>query len=201
MKKLVTLMVLVLAAGALAQPVDPDPDMVGVYFDTDATVFCNEAPPLYTPLNAYICFTNITASSGLSGWEAHLTIDPAPAIPPTYTLSPGALNVSTAPDFVVGLSSPMGWAPAMAVLTITVTPLAATPTNFYLNGATVSSFGGFPGYAAGDDPGDLRSCGLAGGPAAPDGPGSLCAQMFVPCPGDVTATEEGTWGNVKAMFR
>lgn len=197
MKKLVVLMgLLILASGAMAQPIDPDPDMVGVYFDTDATVYCNAAPALYTPLNVYLCFTNITATSGISGWEAHVDITPPPAIPVTFTLPAGALNVSSAPDFVVGLSAPMDWMPAIPVLTMTITPLAALETQFWLSGAEVGSFGGLPGYAAGDDPGDLRSCGYSGGPTG------FCAVMFRDCADSgVLPSEEETWGSVKSMFR
>jgi hypothetical protein len=193
MKKLLVLAVALLATSALAQ-IDPDVDMMGIYFDTGATVICGELA-LYTPTNIYVCITNASSAAGISGWEASVEITPPLGIPPTYTLPAGALNVSTAPDFVVGLSTPMPWQPSIPVLTITVTALNADPVYFALDGAWVSSFGGFPGYAAGDDPGDLRSCGFSAG-----GPG-VCAIANMGPDCGVIATEDATWGSVKTLYR
>ena len=189
------LVILAIPAAGLGQPLDPNFDRIGIYYDTAATT--QEASPgLYAPIPLYVCFTHVEETSGISGWEAHVTIEPWPAIPPTYTLlGEGALNVSAAPDFVVGLATPLPAAPSIPVLEIVVTPLDETPTHFYLDGADVSSFDGLPGYAAGDDPGALTACGVT---LTCWGHVPFSAMMFEHCP---LPGDRGSWGGVKSLYR
>ncbi len=191
----IALMTVALVGGALAQ-VDPDVDMMGIYFDQHANDVCSDLP-LYTPTDLYICITNASSSSGISGWEASVTINPAPAIPPTYSLlGTGALNVSAAPDFIVGLATPIPWSTSISVARITVTMLTADPIFFILDRAATGSFGNFPGYAAGDDPGHLQSCGFSVGAADICAVGNMGEEDCGVLPAD-----DDTWGGVKALFR
>ncbi len=194
MRNIILILAITFVAGTCLAQMSTGPDVVGIYYDTTAFVNCMDNVPLYAPIDLYICFTNISTTSGISGWEANVDIQPAPPIPPTFTLmGPGALNVSTAPDFVVGHAGCLPWASSMPVLSITITPLAAIPTSFYLSGADISSFGGFPGYATCADPGDLRACDIHY-----CGPAGLTATMFQICG---CPSEDATWGGVKNLYR
>ena len=194
MKKLILpLVILLLSTTAFAQ-IDPDVDMMGIYFDTGANMVCANLP-LYVYSSAYVCITNASAPSGVSGFEFHVDISPPPIIPPVYTLPAGALNVMSPPNFVVGVVSPLPWMPSIPVVEISIMPIDPSPIYFTLSGVIPSSFvGGFPGYAVGNDPADLRSCGYSVG--SPD----ICAIANGPdC--FVVSSEARTWGSVKSIFR
>jgi len=178
-------------AGAV---IDPDPDMVGVYFDMNADIYCTTAP-VGAPFDAYLMFTNISCPAGLYGWEANVEIT-AGVYVLAWTLTGSAINASSPPDFAVGLASPLPWQPAIMVLTMTVGVFAPGAIEFMLHPANLSSFTPpLPGYAAGDDPGDLRSCGYSAGPDE----GLVCAVINGDC--QVVDSEDATWGSVKALYK
>ena len=69
MKKLVVLLLVSLMAASAFAVTDPDPNMIGVYFDTDANDNCMIVGPS-TPFNAYVILTNTDAPYGqwLRSW-------------------------------------------------------------------------------------------------------------------------------------
>ncbi len=216
MRKLIALtaLSLLIAPVAAAAPVDPTPNGVGIYFDTEGISNCAYAEP-YTNLTAYVLLTNPTSAS-IIGWEAALLINPT-SFPAgiTFDIGPDALNVFTVPNFNVGYLQPHSGNP-ITLLTI---------TTFYLGGPVVLGLGSanpcFPGpdpcldYVDGVDqsllvqfvpsvtlPWTLPAYGF-GGPApsyfcyamagvnAMGAPGSPCAEV---------AVEEASWGGVKALY-
>lgn len=194
MKNLIlALVVLFLATTASAQ-LDPDTDMMGIYFDSAATSVCEDLP-LFVPSSLYVCLTNASSSSGISGFEFMVTISPPPAIPPTYTLPSGSINVVTPPNFICGLAAPIPWSPSIVMLTIGIIPLDPLPIYFTLGPSVPSDFGPLVGYAVGNDPGILKSCGYSVSGAG------ICAIANLGPSCGVVASEELTWGNVKSMFR
>jgi hypothetical protein len=195
MKKiLVTLAIVCLAGTAMAQ-VDPDPDGIGMYFDLDATQYCLD----YTggPVSVYLVLTNASEPTGISGWECHVTYTvPAGDFETGWVLPAGSLNVSTAPDFVVGLAAPAPWAPAILLGTYGILVFATGSMEWYVGPADTPSIPGVPVYAAGDNPGNLIPLQMVSG--SPDLP---VAQLNIGCPGDVIGTQQETFGSVKAMFK
>ena len=109
MKKVLALGLLSLfvASGAMAQ-VDPDPDGIGIYFDTDATVYCVEGvfPGQYGPGFVYLVITNPTIAAGVAGYECYLEVT-GPAFVLDWGYQGAAINAATPPDFAVGLASPL----------------------------------------------------------------------------------------------
>jgi hypothetical protein len=194
MKKWITLAVLVALVGggeATAQ-IDPYPDGLGLYFDADATEYCL----FYSGglLEMYLFLTRCSQPSGISGWECHATYTlPASDFDLGWILPAGSLNVSTPPDFAVGLGTPLPNAPIMLLATLQLLVLDPAPVDFYLGPADQPSIPGYPVYAAGDDPGLLIPMHLIGGsPSVPVAQLNGCSPV---------AAEQRSFGSVKALYR
>jgi len=131
---------------ALAQ-IDPDPDGIGVYFDTAATVNYIDAPPGF-PVEFYIIITNPTEPA-MIGWECSLEIQPQGGYVSYVLTNPpggGAINVETPPNFVVGYSVPFPMSPATVVATGTIIVTSArTNYTFRLHPAPNPSAGPWDG--------------------------------------------------------
>lgn len=79
MRWLLVAALLLAAPAASAQPCDPLPNGIGIYFDAVGCEPC-AAPPLYTMVSAYVLATNVVPStSGLWDYEFKLLVDPPPA--------------------------------------------------------------------------------------------------------------------------
>jgi hypothetical protein len=198
MKKLITLALLLVAASAFAQT-DPGTDGLGVYFDLGGTSNCMTATiNPYTPVTGYLLATRLTESSGVSGWECKMMFDVAPAIPPTYAIQGGGLNVLTAPDFQVGIPSALPFAPAINLLSFTLYYTA--PIRFAIGPCSVSSFNpAAPGYAKGSDPGVLKRFTLAASDAVAGTPGYyFVAGINANCP---VADATSSWTGVKNLYQ
>ncbi len=208
--KLLALMfgALVLPHGSPAQPPPPHETM-GVYFDAGGYLDCYGQEP-YTMVTAYLLARDITAPSGISGWECSLVTDPADFMAAvTITLANGGVNASTAPDYDVTLPAAVPSAPVIRL---------ATWTTFYLGGPIKFAIGPAhpghfpddpgPGYVAGDDPGSrtrlyLR-CAWSQAPQ-PDtynvaifGMGCPLIKDLPPC---AVPVETSTWGTIKELYR
>jgi len=195
-KLLVTLAIVCLAGSAIAQ-VDPDPDGLGMYFDLEGVDYCLDY--MGGQAFVYLLLTNCSQPSGISGWEAHVTyVVPSGDFETGWTLPAGSLNVSAAPDFVVGLGTPMPYAPALLLATYGILVFAPDQMDFFVGPCNTPSLPGVPAYAAGDDPGLLV-------PLQPvSGSADLPVAQLNPangCPGDVIGTQQETFGSVKAMFK
>jgi hypothetical protein len=103
MKKMLALVaVLVFSSMAMAQ-IDPDPDGMSLYFDTEGMTFCMDydgSVPL--SITAYLLLTNASVSEpAVLGWEAHLEIESN-----AFSINPWVLydgtNVGSGMDFIVG---------------------------------------------------------------------------------------------------
>jgi hypothetical protein len=193
-KYIVILALLSLSTAAFAQ-IDPDPDMMGIYFDTGATTVCAGFQP-YTWNDAFVCLTNASSAAGISGFEFSVDINPPLAMSPLYILPGGTLNVVMAPNFICGLASPLPWSPSMVLLTIQFFPFDPLPIYFTLGPSVPSDFfPPYPGYADGADPGLIKSCGYsAGGPV-------VCAIANGGPDCGVVPTDKYSWGSVKSLFR
>jgi hypothetical protein len=194
MKKLITLAVLVALVGggeATAQ-LDPYPDGLGLYYDADATEYCLlDASGL---VEIYLFLTRCSQPSGISGWECHATYTiPAGDFEVGWTLPAGSLNVSSAPDFAVGLATPLPNAPIMLLATLQILVFSPAIIEFYLGPADHPSIPGYPVYAAGDDPGILIPMHLiSGNPSVPVAWLNGCFTVDA---------EPRSFGSVKALYR
>ncbi len=205
MRKFLALVViasLALSAVAIAQPVDPDPNQMGVYFDTDATVNC--APDLAPggQISIYLMLTNPTYPQ-VSAWECRLIWDQmGGGFYGSWTLANGGLNVGDLTNpmnllFAVGTG-------AQPIVTSPATILAQWD-GYYAFGSgstfTLTQYPGtqsfpneqLPGYAA--DEYTLVPCGVSSGsvdvPCAAFGAGQ-CAPI---------ANEDTSWSNVKELYK
>jgi hypothetical protein len=190
-KAIMVLMIMAIAGAAYGQS-DSDANSIGVYFDEDALVYC--ATPGITSGTVFLCVTNISESSGISGWECNVEIAPLGAYS-IYSWTPRGsyINVATPPDFVVGLGSPLPWAPSIVLLDIYMTILEYTPIYFTVHPASPTSFSPpSPGYLEANT-NNLVPLGYSVGSE------SICAIINGDC--GVVGVEDQTWGGVKALYR
>lgn len=192
MKKLVVLMMAMLVASSAFAIVDPDNDMMGVYFDMNADMVCVEGAAPYSNHVAYLVLTNPTFDA-LYGYEAGLDIM-GPAILLTNVFAnPQALNVGDNTNQIVGFGAPTMTEPVtlLATMELLYTAVDGTPVEIHLHGTEPSSMDPmYPVVLLAD--GELRSYGIS----AADG---LVAQINGTC--GVVATEEMSFDNVKSLYR
>jgi hypothetical protein len=196
MRKWIALICLVslATAGSVLAQVDDSPDGIGLYYDLGATEYCRTGVSAQT--NLYLLATNLSQPSGLSGWEAHVTYTvPTGCFETGWTLPTGSLNVSAAPDFVVGLGEPAPWAPAILLATYGILVFCPDCIEFYVGPCNTPSIPGVPVYAAGDDPGLLLPLQQSSG-------SSDLPVLQINCdPCTVVGNETSTFGGVKSMYR
>lgn len=78
MKWLLVTVLLLAAQAASAQPCDPLPNGIGIYFDQQGCDYC-AMPALYSTVTGYVLATNVDPSlGGISVFELKLLIDPVP---------------------------------------------------------------------------------------------------------------------------
>jgi hypothetical protein len=194
MKKLLVTLAIVCMAGTAFAQVDPDPNGIGVYFDMAGTQYCYEF--LGGPVSAYVVITNPTQDAGISGYECHVSyVLPAGNYDTGWTLPAGGLNVSTAPDFVVGMGSPLPYAPSVVVATLGLLMFAPGCMEFYVGPANTPSIPDVPLYADGLDPGLLIPLQVSSGSSELPVAQLNCGDCIV------IGTEDATFGGVKAMYK
>ncbi len=198
MKKLtalLTIFALLTAATAFAQ--DNDPDGIGVYFDLDGLVTCHYTAAPFEQVTAYLLATNVSDATGISGWEAVVSVGGAP-VAPAWTLAAGLDVDPSDTGFQVGIGvAPAALPSAPAVVLATWAGFIMAPTDivdFTVSDVPGSvSFAGTPGYASGSDAGLLIPFQVSSGY-----PYVACAQINA-C--DVVANEDMSWSQVKDLFQ
>jgi hypothetical protein len=197
---LAVLLVVLISAPVIAQPIDPDPDGMSFYFDTEGTEYCmtvddwEPAPYAGFCVNAFLLVTHPdTPFPRIHGWEAHIGIETnAPSS--HVNLLPGMADMDGDPDdYVIG-----GYGPT---ITGDATVIAWVRLRWY----------GFEGHAEAS----ILLRGVDGSLSFPDGPGywaevgnpSPCQPLFDDwgaCAwigNDCTTPNEGmTWGAVKRLY-
>ena len=198
MKKLVVLLMLSLMATSAFAVVDPDDDMMGIYFDLNADVVCASASPV-THRIAYIMYTNPTlpTTRGFECQVSYVAGDNNTSISATYPVSTTDVGVKAAPafNFIAGFANPLPTSAATVLATLDI---------FYLNfsGPSMDIFLG-PAVPSSSDLGlpmvlredfsqmDVGTSVLPGGPAA-----QINAPVCL-----VVDNEDASFGAVKALFR
>lgn len=201
MKSLQVLLAVCLATTSAFAVIDPDPDMMGIYFDLNAdenclTIGSNE------PYNAYLILTNPT-SSGISAYEFGLEIVvPGGMENLIFRLgsfagnapSPGWVDKTgfLGGDYIVGLGYIIPAAPATILHRWNYMVLDVIPVEMYIHSASTPSIPGDLPIVLTDE-GNLMQVGLSTG-----GPDIPVATVNTDC---VVGVEGVSFGGVKALFR
>lgn len=203
MKKLVVLLMVSLMATSAFAVVDPDPNMIGVYFDMNADSISTPAT-MNVPFFAYVMLTNPTYAE-ISGFEAAYSVQvPLGFESLFFRLNEdlqGGLNVAvgntaTAGEYIVGWPAPRPTSPATVLVSWQLMLLSTFSADIFL-GPTTAPSGDNPNLPALEVGGSIVNLGTStGDPAIP------VAVINPAGPGDVPVAEEGaSFGDVKALFR
>ena len=202
MKKLVVLLMVSLMATSAFAVVDPDPDMIGVYFDVNADNNCLTTGPS-VPFFAYVCVTNPTAQA-IDAYEfGYQMAVPAGMEGMIFRLATNIANGAasgvdvgvsgpTGGDVIVGLATPLPGGPVVIVHSFQYMLLAAMEVPVFLTASSSPSLpGGLP--VVQEAGGDLMTLGTSTG-----GPDIPVAMVNGDCP---VAVESDTWGGLKSLYR
>jgi hypothetical protein len=205
MKKLVVLLMVSLMATSAFAVVDPDPDMMGVYFDLNADTHCTSAG-VNIPFFAYFCVTNPSAAA-IDAYEFGYVMD----VPVGFeglifrlatTIANGAsqgvdVGVSgpLGGDVIVGLATPLPGGEVVVVHAMQYMLLADMTVPVYLSASSSPSLpGGLPVIQ--EAGGELMTVGTSTG--GPDIPVAMINDDGTMCP---VAVEADTWGGLKSLYR
>lgn len=180
--------------------IDPDPDMMGIYFDLNADENCLTIGASI-PFNAYLILTNPT-SSGITAYEFGLeVVIPEGMISRIFRLAdtsycynecfpnyPGILGG----DYIVGLPAPCPGGPATVLHLWQYMLLEVMPVELYIHAPSTPSIPGELPIVLTED-GVLMQVGLSTG-----GPGIPVATVNTDC---VVGVEEANFGSIKALYR
>jgi len=199
MKKLVILLAVSLMAVSAFAQIDPDPNGIGVYFDTGAMT--NAATWAgFTQNNAYVCITNPTGNVAAVEFGYNLTVAPgmlvrtAEVYPATAVEASGNHAVPTAGENIIGFGSPLPATSSVVVMSWTFMLFGAVPVDFYITGTSVPGLpGGEPAFV---DQADLLMYKLQQSTGGP-----LSAVATVNNPPTPVPVESASFGNVKSLFR
>lgn len=193
MKKLVVLLMAMLIATSAFAIVDPDDNMMGFYFDTEADNPCVSGVAPFTTVDMYLVMTNMTADA-LYGFEVGYTVEGSAMVLSTTFDNPSVIDVGEAGNHIVGFGSPTIVAPVTFLATLNVMNMDAdsNPIGFTMHGTIPSSID--PAYPvillAG---GELLSVGLS----AESGYGAEI--NGTDC--GVVATDNVSFDSVKSLYR
>jgi hypothetical protein len=200
---MIVLIGLAMMSSLATAQVDPDENSMGIYFDTNAAVYEHYTYAPFEQVCAYLVVVNPT-SRGVSGWECMVDVV-GPCVAQSWTYAGGGLNVYDAVAtglFAVGVGpGPLALVPVNNVCVlatwcayIMAPPDVVTFTVLPFPGSV--TFPDSPGYVDGDDVGIVVPCGVSTG--YPYGP--YCAAINLVSSG-IIASEDMTWGSVKALYQ
>ncbi|MBC8424960.1 hypothetical protein H8E07_12620 [bacterium] len=205
MLKLISILTLIIICGiAGAQPIDPDPDGMSFYFDTeghDWLVIVDPWEPAYgagPTIATYLLLTRpSTPFWAVKGWEARFEYETNTFTPPLgLTLTPGAIDLDDDPDdYVVECDD-------TALIPITGDVVVLASVEF--------SWLGFEGYAEAN----IHLYGVEGSASFPVSPGYISGLgLLTPCHcifgswgsvafvmNELIRNEGMTWGDVKSLY-
>lgn len=196
MKKLVVMLLasLFVANVALAV-VDPDENMMGIYFDMDADSYCMPVGP-YAPFDAYVMLTNPNFPA-VYGYEFGFEVVGNMLFSGVGLAGTGPIDVGGGVgNHIVGLGAPLAAAPATLLATLTLIPLDTMPITFDLFGATPASIGDGSLPVILLENSGIATMGLS------TGIGNVNAILNYdgPCE-DIVAADEASWDAVKSLYR
>ena len=205
MKKLVVLLLASLVATSAFAVIDPDPDMMGIYFDLTADDNCLEAQPASAPFMAYIVLTN-TSAPAINAYElGYELIVPAGMEGMVFRLADSiangvvsGVNVGDASqvlfgDYIVGLAAPLPATEAVVLHSMQYMLLAVIPVEWYIGASSAPSIPGNYPVVQNAEGSILMQVGQStGGPEFPVATANT---------GCVVGVEDASFGSVKSLFR
>lgn len=140
MRKLLVLTLALLLAGSAFAIIEPDDNVLGLYFDLNADEVCALGVSPYDSVELYLIYTNPTYSE-LYGFEAGLTMEGSAILLTNVFANPQALNVGDNMNMIVGFGVPTVTTPAtlLSTMEILYTDVAGGPVSFFLHGTEPSS--------------------------------------------------------------
>ena len=201
---MVLLGILAAAFQVAADPVDPDPDGIGIYFDEGAVadIWCVTAEP-GTQVTAYLCLTRGVDTSGFDAWEGRIESSVAEALA-GFNIRGGGVNASVAPEFVVSFGTPLPWQLSTVLLDITVDVVWEWSIGLRV-WPVVNPSGDdlLPAYAAAGNPGVYRTLGYSLGWDPQTKVPNWCAAVNDDncLNGPSIETGDSTWGEIKVLYR
>lgn len=200
MKKLLVLLTGLMLVSSLGMAqADPDENSMGVYFDTDATIYMTTTAAPFQSVTAYLVVANPT-SNGVSGWECKVTVV-GPAVAAAWTTAAGTDYNADPELFTVGIGTGVN-----QILPVNNVVVLASWTGFIMAPVTDQvfftvypfpgsvTFDNVPGYVDGDDAGIIVNCGTSTGYPY----GAACAAINA---GGIIANEDVTWSTVKSLYQ
>lgn len=201
MKSLLGLLVVCLTATSAFAVIDPDPDMMGIYFDMGADDNClnigasipyfayliltNPTPPAIT---AYELGLEILVPDGMEGMIFRLASNVG-GIPGFFIDKTGPLGG----DYAIGLAAPIPASPATILHSWQYMLLGVMPVEMFIRSHSAPSIpGDFPVVGVTEEP-FLMQVGLSTG-----GPHTPVATVNTDC---VVSMEKVSFGFVKTLFR
>ena len=206
MKSALVVLIIVMGIGtaASADPVDPDANGIGIFFDEGAIAdsYCAMAS-VGTQLTAYLCLTRATDTSGFTNWEG-LIESSVPGSLVGFSIRGDGTNSAVEPEFVVSYGTPLPYQISTVLLEITVEVVWQWPTG--LRVWPVSAPSGsveLPAYATTASAGVYQTLGYSFGWDAGTKIPNWCAAINddTCLSGPSVATDSATWGGIKALYR
>lgn len=183
------LLLAALAVPAAFAGVDPDPDSMGIYFDSAGNTWCLPASP-FSPFGAYLLLSNPTAPT--SGFACRVSLVGAPYFLMAIDVG-GRIDIDSSADgFLVGGNTPYPVTGNRIVLaTFQLLLQGTTPLDFYVR-PPVPPYGTCPGPVVFGE-GTTRCCGVSSGDV-----NLPVATVNGFCP---VADESRSFGAIKSLYR
>ena len=203
MKKLVVLLLASLIATSAFAVIDPDPDMMGIYFDRDANDNCLTIGSS-VPFNVYIILTN-TSAPAINAYELNLNVVvPAGMEGSVFRLATAiadgvvtGVDVGTngplGGDFIVGLGLSLPAQPALILHSFQYMLLAPMSVEYFIGASSIPSIPGVYPVVQNAEGSILMQVGQSTG-----GPDVAVATVNFDC---VVGVEDASFGSVKSLFR
>lgn len=206
MKSSLVILILVMCTGfaALADPVDPDPNGIGTFFDEGAVneSWCATAAT-GSQLTAYLCLTRATDTSGFTNWEGRIESS-VPGSLVGFSIRGDGTNSAVEPEFVVSYGTPLPYQISTVLLEITVEVVWQWSTGLRVWPASAPSGSvELPAYATVASAGVYQTLGYSFGWDAGTKVPNWCAAINddTCLSGPSVPTDSATWGGIKALYR
>jgi hypothetical protein len=158
-------------------------------------------------ISAYVVLQNPSTPAGILGFEFMLCNQGwAPFLPPpmdfviAYIIPYASINYFEPPEFTVGLPSPVPWSPVIQLVEIQILVLDLTCWCFGVMPRSTPAIPGYMAFADGADPSHILPMYPCTGPDW-DSCFMTCLNCEFCPPGPPIATENLTFGGVKAIYR
>jgi len=195
MKKWLLVPLLLLPVAAVSEPIDPNPDGIGIYADVDGLVN-NVDVHVGTPMEVYVLVTRPSGTRKLAGVEFSIVLPDNITIWGWNYPMPGAMVLGDPPNFMMAFD-PVEYQSVNHVMTFIVVPTSSAPAQFYLGHFPQSEDVTAPRYLDVDydvDPMDSELIDLTPYPGG-------CENMCFVINGDIVPDEVTSWSDVKALYR